>query len=95
MKGADRQVNDFRREFQIQSPVLVKDRDSLTMKFVKTVVTFLSAGLAIACGIWNVKGKNTSKNIQQVLKASQPPLVDLSNLRQQGDSYAKLYRITH
>ncbi len=76
IKGADRQVNDFRCEFQIQSPILVKDRDSRTIKFVKTVATFLSAGLAIACGIWNVKGKKTSKDIQQVLSASQPPLVE-------------------
>ena len=68
VKSATEQIKDFSRVFEAQRALLEKDRDTLTMKFIKGVATVLSLGIAWGLGIWGVKGKTTTKKVQQVLE---------------------------
>lgn len=72
VKSAPEQLKDFREQFKQQRKVIEQDRDSWAMKFVKGVATLFSVGIAWACGIWNVKGKEATKGLQTVL--NQPPI---------------------
>jgi hypothetical protein len=68
VKSASAQLRDFRQTFDADRAVIEKDRDSVGMKFIKVVATLLSLGLAYACGIWQVKGKIATDNIQRNLQ---------------------------
>jgi hypothetical protein len=65
VKTAITQVADFNDQFQAKREVLEKNRDSLSITFMKAVATVLTVGFAIFCGIWNVHGKISAKQIQQ------------------------------
>ncbi len=67
----DQQLQQFKQTFQSQRAIIEKDRDSWAMKFAKGVATVLSIGFAWAMGIWNVRGKEASEDLQTVL--NQPP----------------------
>lgn len=66
------QLQNFKQAFQSQRAVIEKDRDSWGMKFVKTVTTVLSLGVAVLCGIWGVKGKQAADNLTRALTSSPP-----------------------
>lgn len=68
IKSAHAQLQDFRRTFDEGRAVIEKNRDSVGMKFIKVVATALSLGLAYICGIWQVKGKAVTDNIQHNLQ---------------------------
>lgn len=57
----------FTEVFSTHRNILEKSRDSETVNFVKTVVAVLTAGLAYALGIFNVKGKSTTQEIDNIL----------------------------
>ena len=71
VKSALEQLKDFREAFKTQRQVIEQDRDSWAMKFVKGMATVFSVGIAWACGIWKVKGKEAAQDLQTVL--NQPP----------------------
>ncbi len=75
VKSAPEQLKDFRVQYKQQREVIEQDRDSWAMKFVKGVATVFSFGIAWACGIWNVKGKETTKGLQTVLTQPLAPVV--------------------
>ncbi len=75
VKSVPEQLKDFREQFKQQREIIEQDRDSWAMKFVKGVATALSFGIAWACGIWNVKGKEATKGLQTVLIQPLPPVV--------------------
>ncbi len=75
VKSAPEQLKDFREQFKKQREVIEQGRDSLAMKFVKGVATVLSVGIAWACGIWNIKGKEAAKGLQTVLNQPLAPVV--------------------
>ncbi len=70
VKSATEQVKDFNQVFKAQRSVLEKDRDSLAMKFMKSVATVLSLGIAWGLGIWGIKGKVATDKVQQMLETS-------------------------
>ncbi len=75
VKSAPEQLKDFQNQFKKQREVIEQDRDSWAMKFVKGVATVFSIGIAWACGIWNIKGKEAAKGLQTVLSQPLAPVV--------------------
>jgi hypothetical protein len=75
VKSATEQLKDFREQFKHQRKVIEQDRDSWAMKFVKGVATVFSFGIAWACGIWNIKGKEAIGKLQTTLNHPSVPVV--------------------
>lgn len=71
VKSAPEQLKDFKQKFLAKRSILEKNRDNLSILFLKGVATVFSLGLAYAFGIWNVKGKQTAANLQQALYSRQ------------------------
>lgn len=62
------QLADFHWKFHEQRAILNKDRDTALLKFVKGIVTLFSAGIAVAAGMWSVKGKIFGNQLHSTLK---------------------------
>ncbi len=62
------QLADFHWRFHEQRTILNKNRDTALIKFVKGIVTLFSAGMAVAAGIWSVKGKIFGNQLHSTLK---------------------------
>jgi len=61
-------LDDFKFLFKATKQHLEKSRDTGTVKFLKTVATVLTAGLAALFGIWSVRGKSVTNNMERILK---------------------------
>jgi len=71
---ASRQIQHFATVLAYTKPILEKNRDSLGMRFVKWVGTLLTLGVAAACGIFSVKGAQTTEALTGILDdKAQPP----------------------
>ncbi len=75
VKSAPEQLKDFREQFKHQRGIIEQGRDSWAMKFVKGVATVFSVGIAWACGIWKIKGKEAAKGLHIVLNQPPAPVV--------------------
>ncbi len=65
------QLQAFRTEFTRHRALLETRRDTGFMTFLKVVASCFSLGLAVAFGIWNVKGEGEMKKMEAML-----PLAD-------------------
>lgn len=65
-----RQLQDFENSFSKHQQAIKKSRDSMTMIFLKGVITILSGGLAVILGLWRSQGDKTARDIHQSLRQS-------------------------
>jgi len=61
-------VKEFKTLFNFTKKHLEKSRDTGTMKFIKGIVTVFTMGLAALFGIWDVKGKKATNQIEAILE---------------------------
>lgn len=57
----------FTEAFKNVKPVIEQRQDSFAIKFLKAVATILSLGTLIFFGIWQVKGRELAKKVDQAL----------------------------
>jgi hypothetical protein len=66
-KPAPAQIQEFKQSLQQRKPILEDHRDSTAMRFLKGVTAVLTLGVAVLCGIFSVKGEETSEKMQKVI----------------------------
>ena len=66
-KPAATQIEEFKQTLQREKTCIEAHRDSWGMRFLKTVTAVVTLGAAVALGIFSVKGKETSKALNQIL----------------------------
>ena len=66
-KPAAAQIEDFKQTLQREKTCIEAHRDSWGIRFMKKVAAVVTFGAAVALGIFNVKGKETSKALNQML----------------------------
>lgn len=70
-KNGAEKLQAFDEAFQANRGLIEKSRDS-AMIFLKKVITVLTAGIAYAAGMWNIKGKQFSDKIDSQLPEKKP-----------------------
>ncbi len=70
IKPVTTQLQDFSKEFKAQRNVIEKNPDNAAVKFIKSVINFLSKGLVQRLGFWKIPGQEVSQQIEKTLTSS-------------------------
>ena len=62
----DKKLSNFVDAYKTIKPLIEIRRDNAAILFLKCVATVITLGLAVVFGIWNVKGRELTRNIDDI-----------------------------